>query len=125
MTEDEEWRIERDSRSESGAEKRYLIRHKNSSLAVLIDGSNDKVYLVRENATQALVRGTEYRAAEVTYLGALHVALLTFAGTVASAVTVAQIAAAASTLQVALNAITETDIRNDATAYISEKAFTE
>lgn len=124
VQEDGEWRLTRDSRTASGG-KRWLLEHISSGLAVYLDGDADTLHLAREGATEALVRGTEYRAAEVAYLGALHTALSTFA-TAAKADTVATVtAAAALALETALGAITETDLRNSATAYLSDKAFTE
>ena len=122
VTEDEEWRIERDSRS-SGT--KYLIRHKNSSVAVLIDAAADKVYLTRENATQGLVRGTEYRTAETTYIGGLHAALITLAQALGLAAGWPAVVAAGEALELALNAIPETNFRTSSSAYVSTKGFTE
>lgn len=122
VTEDEEWSIQRDSRSTS---KKYLIKHKSSGLAILVDASADKVYLVDEAATQALVRGTEYRTAETSYIGGLHTALVALAEALGLAASWPNVVAAGEALTAALSGITETDFRTDATAYLSEKAFTE
>ena len=122
VTEDEEWRVERDSRS-GGA--KYLVRHKGSSLAVLLDADADKVFLVREAAGQAIVRGTEYRAAEVGYQGGLYTALKVFSAALKAATTLANVITAGTILDGALAALTDKDIKDDPTAYLSEKGFVE
>jgi hypothetical protein len=125
VLEDEAWRIERDSRNGSGRAHHYLIRHKGSSLAVLIDAENDKIFVVRENADQAFVRGTEYRAAEVTYLGAMDVAIKAFALAMNSATTLSHVLTAGAALHTAMELISSAPFTTEATEYLSEKAFTE
>lgn len=136
VTEDEAWRIERDSRNGSGRKHRYLIRHKDSSLAVLIDADADKVYLVRESATQALVRGTEYRAAEVAFLTDLVAAIVPLAAALqafkldsgfnaAFAALAGTLDSAGTALTTALATLSSPDMKDDSSAYLSEKAFTE
>jgi hypothetical protein len=122
VTEDEEWRVERDSRT-SG--KKYLIRHKNSSQALLFDADADKLYLVRESASQAFVRGTEYRAAEVTYTNGVHGALIALGEALGLAAGWPAVVAAGEALTLALNSITETNYRTTSSEYLSEKGFVE
>ena len=83
------------------------------------------MYLTRDDADEALVLGTAYRTAEVNYLSGIHAALVALASSLTSAATFPNINTAGTNLTSALTAITETDIRSDASAYISEKAFTE
>lgn len=123
VIEDEAWRIERDSRNGAGRKHRYLIRHKGSDCAVLIDADADKVHLIREAAAQAIIRGTEYRTAEVNYQGGLYTALKVFSAAVKAATTLAHVIAAGSALDGALIALTDKDIKDDPTAYLSTKLF--
>lgn len=131
VLEDEEWSIQRDSRTSS---KKYLIKHKASGLAVLVDASADKVYLVDEAATQAILRGTEYKADESAMLNTmkdqmlLSAAALNSAGVDATLVSLASAAAgflvtAGSTLTAAANAISANMI--SASAHLSTKGFVE
>lgn len=133
VTEDEEWRVERDSRS-SG--KKYLIRHKNSSLAVLLDADADKVHLVRETASQAIVRGTAYRAAETAHLTAIinqlsvvGATFLLFKADVAFVAAFAALAGlletAGNTLNAAASSLSGQDMAATPTAYLSTKGFTD
>lgn len=136
VTEDEAWRIERDSRNGGGAKHRYLIRHKDSDQAVLLDADADKVYIVREAAAQAFVRGTEYRAAEASALSSLAANLtaaggfLNTAGTDVTLVSLAKLAAAAlvnagAQLTAAGNNLSSADLAASATAYLSDRFFGE
>lgn len=134
VTEDEDWRIVRDSRS---VRSRFLIEHKSSGLAFHLDGDTGKLYLVDEAATEALVLGTQYRGAEVAALADLVTALnsvvaalnafgvdpafLAAFGTAAGLLTTL----AATTYPPLINAFTGSDYAGDATAYISEDSFTE
>lgn len=122
VTEDGAWRIVRDSTS---AGDRYLLEHKGSTLALHLDGGADKLYLVREGATEALVLGTSYRAAEVGYQGGLYTALKVFSNSLKTATTLANVIAAGSTLDGALAALTDKDIKDTPSAYLSQKGFTE
>jgi hypothetical protein len=133
VTEDEEWRVERDSRDTT---TKYLIRHRNSDLAVLIDAENDKVLLVREGATEALVLGTTYRTNEAAYLSAIESALGGLVGALAAfdgdatfkaafGTLASTLLTASTTLQTALGSLPSSDMSGDATAYLSDKAFTE
>ncbi len=136
VTEDEAWRIERDSRNASGEKHRYLIRHKDSDQAVLIDADADKVYVTRENAAQAFVRGTEYRAAEAAALADLASKLtaagghLNSAGSDLTLISVAKVAAgflvsAGASLTAAGTNLSSADISADVAAYLSERFFGE
>lgn len=118
--EDEEWLIERDSRA---ASKIYRVKHKSSGAEIVISGDG-KVYLGSEGATEALVLGSQYRSAEQSFLNSFHTAVSVFA-TAAKVSTDPTLAAAASTLETSLAAISGSDIIGDATAYISDKVFTE
>lgn len=134
VTEDEAWRIERDSRNGSGRKHRYLISHKSSDLAVLIDADADKVFLVRDNANQALIRGTEYRSEEASMLSVMKTQLLAAGTALNTAGTdpvldglahnaAVEIVSAATALTAAGNAISSN--MTSSTEYLSEKAFTE
>lgn len=131
VTEDEEWRIERDSRA--GGVK-HLLRHRNSSLALLLDADADKVHLSREAAAEAFVRGTTYRSAEASALSTLATKLtaagtqLDIAGTDPTLVSLASAAAAAlksagAQLTSAGSTLSSDDMAADPTAYLSEKIF--
>jgi hypothetical protein len=132
--EDAEWLIQRDSRSGS---HKYLVRHKSSSVAILIDGTADRVYLVRESATEQLVLGTAYRAAEVTALGQLVAAIDSIVAAVNSTGADATFSAAFPTAAGFLTALSATvypplkaaftgsQYASDATDYLSDKARTE
>jgi hypothetical protein len=130
VTEDEEWTVQRDSRSSS---KKYLIKHKASGLAILIDASADKVYLVDEAATEALVLGTSYRADEAGMLTTMKTQLIALGTALNSAgvdpVLVALASDAAGFLVTAGAAATAagnaiTSNMASATEYLSTKAFT-
>lgn len=122
--EDSEWKVTRDDRSGNVG---YLIKHKSSGLALFLDGDAGKIYVVDAAATQAMVRGTEYRAAEAAYLTGLVGAIVAFANTAKTATTVAQIATAAGTLWTLLNVtgLPSPEMADDATEYLSEDAFVE
>jgi hypothetical protein len=133
VTEDEEWLIQRSSKS-SG--KKYLIKHKSSGQAILIDADAGKIYLTKEAATQALVIGTTYRNAEAQWLSSLLLSLVGvvtalnafgldagFAATYPALV--ATLNGLAATLSTAITNLGNQDMANDITAYLSTEAFTE
>lgn len=132
VTEDEEWRIVRDSTSGGN---RFLIEHKGSSLALHLDGGADKLYLVREGATEALVLGTSYRSEEASLLALVGAAIdaagvsLDTAGTDPTLVGLASTAAGAleaagASLRLAATAIDNSDLKTAAWG-LSTQAFTE
>ena len=134
VTEDAEWTVQRDSRS---GENKVLVRHKSSGLAILVDAELGQVALVDEAADQALVRGTEYRAAEVAALGDLVAAIdslvaamdsfgsdPTFSAAFSAAAGI-MTGLATTTYPPLKTAFTGSDYAGDATAYLSEDAFTE
>lgn len=121
-TEDEVWLIQRDSQAGS-APQRFRINHKGSSCEIAIEG-DDNVRLVRLAASEAAVRGTEYRVAEKQYLLSLHTALASFAGTAKTAADPV-VVAAATKLELDLAAISGSDLINDSTKYLSTKLWLE
>jgi len=132
VTEDQEWLIERDSRTSAPL---YRVQHKSSGAEIVIHGSG-RLELVTEGATQALVLGTGYRAEEATYLtdlntalGAVETALKAFK---ADAGFLAAFGALAGTLEslglvlgAALGTLGARDMAADGTAHLSTDAFTE
>jgi hypothetical protein len=122
VTEDEEWRIERDSRSNG---QKYLIRHKGSTIALLIDAENNKVKISREDAGQKAVRGTDYRIAEALFLNGFWSALYTFLNSNSTWVDAAAIASAAAAAVTAMNLVSGQDMKDDNEAYLSSKVWLE
>lgn len=121
-TEDEEWLIQRDSMSTSSPQ-RYRVKHKSSGAEIVIE-SDDNIRITRQSASQAFVRGTEYRLAEKTYMSALHSAIATFA-TACKASGDPTLSGAASALETALSGIVGSDYITDQTAYLSDKFWGE
>jgi hypothetical protein len=122
VTEDPEWLLQRDSRTASPV-KRWRVRHKSSGLEVVLEG-DDHLRLVRQSASQALVRGTEYRLAEANLLSSLLTALQVFATACGLSID-AVIVAAAGALSASITPLQADTLATDATAYLSTKAFTE
>lgn len=135
VTEDPAWLIQRDSTT-AAAVQRWRVKHKSSSSEIVVEG-DDHVRLTREGATQALVRGTEYRTAEtsglsdmVTAMNAIVSALNAIPTDPAFAVMFPALAGTLTLfcgtdwpgLKAALDAL---DLVADPTAYLSDKAFTE
>jgi hypothetical protein len=133
VTEDEEWTIQRDSRTTG---KKYLIKHKSSDQSILINADTDEIHIVREDSDQAFLRGTEYRTAEATAMSDLASALTTAGSQLNAAGTdtafdtafhtaaLALVAAGAALTTGATN-LNSHDIASDPTAYLSEKLFSE
>lgn len=122
VTEDEEWKISRDSRAASPG---YTVRHRNSSQAIRLDATADQVHLARETATQGAIRGTEYRSAEVGFLAALVAALATFASATAAATSWVDIKTAGGALSTALAGLPNTEIMTNPTDFVSTKVLVE
>jgi hypothetical protein len=137
MTEDQEWLIERDSTGEGidGYVQKWRVTHKSSGAEIVVR-SDDKVHLVRDGATEALVIGTSYRSSEVTALGDLVTAMNSIVLALAAFSIDPAFAAAFPAAAAILNTMATTtypNLRNvftgsayasDATDGLSEKAFT-
>lgn len=123
VTEDEEWIIQRDSRSTSSPQ-RYRVKHKDSGAEIVVE-SDDHVRLGREAATEALVLGTSYRTAERSFMIDFIVALSVFATALADVGIIDPgVKAAATALITALNNLLPDPFLDD-TQYLSDKVFTE
>jgi hypothetical protein len=132
VIEDREWLIERDSRSSAQV---YRVKHKSSGAEIVIKGT-DRIELVRDGATEALVLGTQYRAAEAAFLAALVTAIGGLVGALnafeadptfkaAFGTLAGTLTSAGGALQSALAGLPSNDMQADPTAYLSTKAWTE
>ena len=122
VIEDEEWRIERDSRS--GSAKLSLF-HRGTGLEIVIDGVDEKLYLTTDGATEALVLGTSYRTDEATFLNGFWAAMFAMAQALGASANIAAVNAAGNAAKAAMDIVGGTDIKDDASAYLSDEAFTE
>ena len=121
VTEDAEWRIERDSRS---ATTGYRVVARGSQLAVELDGVGDVVRLARAAAAQAVIRGTAYQAAMAALLSALKTNIETAGTELGSAgVALEPISTAAATALGAAATALGTSGLTSASAYLSDKVY--
>jgi len=128
----EEFEIIRDGRT---TDKFYQIKHKSSGLIIRIDGIDNKIYFAADDADQALIRGTEYRAEEASVLSDIASALfnasvsLNTAGTdpVFSGLAPAAASAIVSAGTQLMNASTSISGSQliTASSYLSQKVFTD
>jgi hypothetical protein len=132
VTGDQEWSIERDSRS---SDPRYLIGHRGSDLALLVDGLRDRIMLAREDAEQAAIKGTDYQSAMGSLLASLQTNInaagvaLNAAGNETNFATAFPLAAgslvtAGGALVAAAGVIGSSGLTSS-TAHLSEKVFLE
>ena len=125
VTEDEEWRECRDSRT---GHARWWVESPSSSgddpgsgLALVVDAASGEVRIARESASQKVVQGSDYRTAETSYQEKLFAVLSALASALSSAVDIAAVNAAGSAMATGLGTVTPADYRTDSTAYLTDE----
>lgn len=131
VTEDEAWRITRDSRTTG---ELFEILSKTVGLQLVLDADADKLFLGSDAATDALVKGTSYKSDESSMLSTMKSSLASAGSSLQTAGTDATFKAAFNTAALAIEAagVSLSSAANaisanmtSSTAHLSDVVYTE